>query len=267
MSINIFQALLIGVLYYFADCPWFPNVGYSIFNKPFVLGGLVGIILGDVSTGLAVGIQIQLMTMGLINAGGSMPSDSGLSGTVGAALAIVLAPSLGQEAAITAALGFAVALGMLGTIKYTARMTWCSYFNHLADKAVAKGDLKALNFWNVIVPQICLGLGSVVPCALLCMAAGDATVLGGLTTVLGKISPALGAIGKLLTGVGIALLLATIGDKVTVCVFVIAYIAVKVCSFSTVQIAIIAGLIAYILVFAKGGSVEKADADELPDLE
>lgn len=268
MTVNILQAFLIGLIYYFYDCPWFPNIGYTIFSKPLVIGPLVGLILGDVATGLQVGISIQLIYMGVIVAGGSMPSDTALAGAVGSALAIMLKPTMG-DGAIDAALTMAVALGMVGTMRFVARMTWCSFFNRLAEKAASKGDLKGLSFWNLWMPQICLAILSIVPVAAFVMAMGSEAVLATLNTVFGALMGPLGAIGKLLPCVGIALLLSTIGNKKTIPIYVIGFIFAKCVGLTTIQIAIVAALIAYLMIFV-GGDKKSADAEEaeaLPELE
>jgi len=268
MTVSVFQAFLIGLIYYFYDCPWFPNIGYTIFSKPLVIGPLVGLILGDVATGLQVGVSIQLIYMGVIVAGGSMPSDTALAGTAGSALAILLKPTLG-DTAIDMALTMAVTLGMVGTMRFVARMTWCTFFNHLAEKAAKKGDLKGLSLWNLWVPQLCLAVFSIAPVAILVYVLGDATVLGALNSVLTAVAAPLGAIGKLLPCVGIALLLSTIGNKKTIPVFIIAFIAAKTIGMTTIQIALIAGLAAYLLVFAKEdkGSSRGPSEEPLPELE
>lgn len=263
MTVSILQAALIGLIYYFYDCPWFPNIGYTIFSKPLVIGPLVGLILGDVTTGLQVGVSIQLIYMGVIVAGGSMPSDTALAGTAGAALAILLKPTLGNSA-IDAALAMAVALGTVGTMRFVARMTWCTFFNRLAEKAAKKGDLRGLSLWNLWIPQLTLAIFSIVPVAALVYALGDATVLSGLNNVLAVISKPLFAIGQLLPCVGIALLLSTIGNKKTVPIFVIAFIIAKSVGLSTIEVTIIAGLLAYLYVFVLGGG-KKGNGD-LPDL-
>ena len=231
-----------------------------------VIGPLVGLILGDVATGLQVGISIQLIYMGVIVAGGSMPSDTALAGTAGAALAILLKPTLG-DSAIDAALTMAVTLGMVGTMRFVARMTWCTFFNHLAEKSAKKGDLRGLSFWNLWMPQLALAVFSIVPVAALVYVLGDATVLAGLNTVLTAVSKPLFAIGKLLPCIGIALLLSTIGNKKTIPIYIIAFIVAKAVGLTTIEIAIIAGLAAFLIVFIKGDKSDAGKEEALPEIE
>ena len=69
--------------------------------------------------------------------------------------------------------------------------------------------------------------------------------------------------------IGIALLLSTIGNKKTIPIYVIGFIFAKCVGLTTIQIAIVAALIAYLMIFV-GGDKKSADAEEaeaLPELE
>lgn len=269
MTITIIQALLIGIIYYLSDCPWFPNVGYSIFARPLVVGALVGIVLGDVQTGVQMGISIQLINMGMIVAGGSMPTDMALAGTVGTALGIILRPTMG-DGALAVALSLSVALGLVGSMRFVARMTWNSFFNHAADKAVAKGDLRGLCIWNLVLPQIALAALGIIPVTAFLMAAGNETVLAGLNTVLSMIAGPLKGVGMLLPCLGIGLLLTTIGNKKTLPFFIIAFVLARLLGISIIGMSIIALMVAFLLTFGKDEPEQTAAAtstDQLPDLE
>ena len=63
MSISLFQAFLLGIVYYLGiiGTPWTTVLGSaSLFQKPLVAGTLVGIILGHPTEGVIIGAAIQL---------------------------------------------------------------------------------------------------------------------------------------------------------------------------------------------------------------
>ena len=84
---SIVQAILLGVLYWIGEAN-LPFVGLWTVQRPLVCGWIAGIILGDALTGAMVGASINLVYLGFISAGGSMPADMALAGTLGAAFAI-----------------------------------------------------------------------------------------------------------------------------------------------------------------------------------
>ena len=62
--------------------------GYWMLSRPIFAGPLVGLILGDVQTGLFVGATVELMYMGILPIGGSVPPNAQIAGTISTVFAI-----------------------------------------------------------------------------------------------------------------------------------------------------------------------------------
>ena len=79
------QALLIGLIAGLTvlDGNW---LGEAKFREPVVTGFLVGLALGDVTKGLKVGAELQLLWMGATGIGPTAQLDIGTGGTIGAAV-------------------------------------------------------------------------------------------------------------------------------------------------------------------------------------
>ena len=45
--------------------------GFTMLNRPIVIGPLVGLFLGDLSTGVTVGAALEAVFMGVVNIGGA----------------------------------------------------------------------------------------------------------------------------------------------------------------------------------------------------
>ena len=67
MGISFVQALLCGILYYLAQSTWLMGLGFVTLQRPLVMGLFVGLVMGDVATGVEVGVKIQLIFMGFIS--------------------------------------------------------------------------------------------------------------------------------------------------------------------------------------------------------
>ena len=80
------QAIFIGIVAFigFLEC----GVGNSMIQRPIVMGPLVGLVLGDVQTGLAVGATLELAFMGNVTIGAALPPEITAGGILGTALAI-----------------------------------------------------------------------------------------------------------------------------------------------------------------------------------
>ena len=61
----------------------------AMLSRPVALGAITGAVLGDVSTGLYVGVPLELLWLGAVNLGAALPVHEAL-GTAAAAGAAVL---------------------------------------------------------------------------------------------------------------------------------------------------------------------------------
>ena len=73
------QIILIALFSYLGSIgsPWFFGTtgGFYTLGRPLVAAAIVGLILGDMTTALEVGILIQAMYIGVITPGAVMPFD------------------------------------------------------------------------------------------------------------------------------------------------------------------------------------------------
>ena len=97
------QAILIGLIAAFGkfDC----QLGTLYAFRPIVLCPLVGLVLGDLQSGLAIGASLELLFMGSISIGAYVPPDE----TIGGVLACAFAIQLGQSAEAAIALAMPIA--------------------------------------------------------------------------------------------------------------------------------------------------------------
>ena len=79
MEISIIQAVLCGIVYWLAVGN-LPFVGLWSLQRPLVCGLVTGLILGHPVQGAVIGATINLVYLGFMSAGGSMPADMALAG-------------------------------------------------------------------------------------------------------------------------------------------------------------------------------------------
>ncbi len=171
---GLIQAALVGLGYYLSNSPWLVgNGGFFGLYRPLVAGFFVGLIFGDPVKGAEIGASINLLYIGFISAGGSIPADPSVAGWVGTALA--LAGGLDAGSAIT----LGVAVGLLGTIIFFTRMSVDSVFAHWADARAEKGDIGGVARMNWLPPQVFLFIISFFP-ATIAVYAGAGAVSDGI---------------------------------------------------------------------------------------
>lgn len=247
MQISIFQAILIGILYYItvANSPWLTGLASVSIRQPIVAGTLVGIILGHPTEGVIIGATINTLYLGFISAGGAVASEPGIAGIVGTSLAI--ATNSGPDIAVSLAIPF----GLVGTLLWNTRMTMNSFFVHRLDTLAKKGDLRGMIYIQLVPAQLATLILTGLPVALIVYFGGDA-VENLLSNLVGKPLVMLQAIGGILPALGIALTLRMLSNRKGIMVFfVLGFFAMTYFKLPMLVLAIFACIFAYVYVELK----------------
>ncbi|HCM84693.1 MULTISPECIES: PTS mannose/fructose/sorbose/N-acetylgalactosamine transporter subunit IIC [Enterococcus] len=241
MEINIFQALLIGLIYYLSvnGTPWLTLLGSTVLARPLICGTLVGLVLGDVVQGCVIGAAISLPYLAYISAGGTVPMDPGLAGTLGTALAMAAGTS--PEVAVS----MAVPIGLLGTVIWIAHMTVDISFLHMIDKAADELDSKKIDRIQMFVPQIFLMLISVVPVFIVAYF-GSGAVKSILDALQGKPLHVLEVIGGVLPALGVAMILKSIMTKDTAVFYFLGFVLAVYLELPIIAVSILAFIVAFV---------------------
>lgn len=134
------EALLIGLLAGLAGVDMFN--GLTHFHRPVVVGPLVGLILGDVHTGLLVGGTLELVWM--VPLAGAQSPNVVIGGIIGTAFAILTH----ADAKIAVGIAVPFAIAMQGCI--TLLFTLFSPLMHHCDRLVSRGDWRGIERINYL---------------------------------------------------------------------------------------------------------------------
>ncbi|WP_233242535.1 PTS mannose/fructose/sorbose/N-acetylgalactosamine transporter subunit IIC [Sporanaerobacter acetigenes] len=251
MKISVLQAILIGLIYYLGTSTWLFGVGFYTVYRPLVNGFLVGLVLGDPVQGTIIGATVNLMYLGFISAGASLPGDPCLAGTLGTAIAI----ASGIEA--EAALALAVPVGMLGTIIWFAKMTVNAFFIHKSDKYAEEGNVKGVAFMDVVPSQLFLFIVSFFP--VFFAALYGPTAIKSLLDFLGQnVLHCLIVIGGMMPALGIAMNLKSIFKGDNKAYYFLGFLLTVYLKLDIVAIGLFGAVFAYIHMRLKKGGNEVA---------
>lgn len=241
MEINILQAILIGIIYFLSvnGTPWLTLLGSTVLARPIICGTLVGLVLGDPVQGCIIGSSISLPYLAYISAGGALPMDPGLAGTLGTALA--MASGASPEVAVS----LAVPIGLLGTVIWIAHMTVDISFQHMIDKNAAKGNYKQIERLHMYAPQIFLFIITVIPVFIVTYF-GAGLVTNVLDALEGTPLHALEVIGGVLPALGIAMILKSVMNKETAVFYFLGFILAVYMKLPIIAVSIIGFIIAFI---------------------
>jgi PTS system mannose-specific IIC component len=248
---SVFQAFLCGVVYFLAIGN-LPFVGLWSLQRPLVCGLITGIILGDPLTGAMTGASINLVYLGFISAGGSMPADMALAGILGTAFAI----TGGLDA--KTALSVAVPIGLLGTIVWYGRMTFGSIFVHVADNYIENGEYNKIWRANVLFPQLLTAVITIIPCGLAAYF-GASYISGFIEALSGTALTIFTVIGGMMPALGVAITLQYIFKGEARVFLFLGFILATYSGLDLLPLGVISGLTALIYVQATGN---KSDSEE-----
>ncbi|SEO78206.1 PTS mannose/fructose/sorbose/N-acetylgalactosamine transporter subunit IIC [Propionispora vibrioides] len=250
---SAFDAFLCGLVYFFAIGN-LPFVGLWSLQRPLVCGFIVGIILGDPLKGAMIGATINLVYLGFISAGGSMPADMALAGILGTAFAIT------GNLDATTALSLAVPIGLLGTIVWYGRMTLDPIFVHAADRYIEREEYHKIWRANVLFPQLMCFVMTVIPCGLAAYY-GSAYILNFINLLSGNILTIFKVIGQMMPALGIGITLQYIFKGDARVFFFFGFVLAVYSKLSLLPLGVIAAIIAIIYVqlqpATKGGTLSE----------
>jgi mannose PTS system EIID component len=199
------SAILVAILATMGQW-WFFGPVTKCLVYPLTTGTLVGVFMGDPMTGMLAGANIQLIYLGWISAGGTMPSNTIVAGIFGTALTILA----GADPAMAAT--FAIPLSMLGLLLNQVYMTVNAAWVHQADRMLEKGNIRGVRLMN-FVPSLCMALLLYGLPAFLMVMFGSDWAQAMLAAVPESIINALQVVGGIMPALGIAMLLNYLGKK------------------------------------------------------
>ncbi|WP_055666003.1 PTS mannose/fructose/sorbose/N-acetylgalactosamine transporter subunit IIC [Desnuesiella massiliensis] len=239
----IIKAALVGLLYWITMGRAQYYFSFA-FRKPVVIGVFVGLIFGDVTTGLIYGATIQLMYMGGIEAGGNIPSDQALAACI--AIPAAMINNLNPAAAVAIAVPF----GVLGVLINNLRRTINSFYNTKADSFVEKGEYDKLSTFSFLLPWLTNGVLYFTP-VFIATLYGPSVVQAFIKVIPTWFMNGLASAGGMLPALGFALTLVVIGKRQYIPFFVLGFFFHAIAGFSMLTGAVIALCIALIVSLFK----------------
>jgi mannose/fructose/N-acetylgalactosamine-specific phosphotransferase system component IIC len=177
-----------------------PTLIYA--SRPLIAGTVAGLIIGDLTLGMAVGATLELAALGIYTYGGATIPDYTTGAIVGTALAHAAGGDFSHQLAIGIGLGIPAAL-LLTALDPIGRFL-PTFWIHRADTAAIQGRTRELTIlhWTAFIPWAAV---RAVPTFL-------AVYYSNAVSTVEKDIPAwfsngMGLVGAILPAVGFAMLL------------------------------------------------------------
>ncbi|OTQ71728.1 PTS mannose transporter subunit IIC [Gilliamella apis] len=216
-------------------------IGQNMADRPIVVGSLVGLVLGDLQSGVLMGAALEAVFMGAVNVGGATPLNPSFGTVLGAGFAMLSGG--GVEIAIT----LAIPLALLGGLLETTMSVVLSFFAGRFDKLALEGNDKAivamhygLWFLRYIVFAIVV---------FIAIMSGATPVKLFVENIPEVIMRGLAACGGLIPAIGFAMLLKMLWNNKLSIYYILGFVIVAYIKIPLIALAIIGTVIAVAIAY------------------
>ncbi|MBU5268093.1 PTS N-acetylgalactosamine transporter subunit IIC [Virgibacillus proomii] len=206
-------------------------VGLTHAHRPVVTGLVVGLILGDVTTGLIVGGTLELIWMGMVPLAGAQPPNVVIGGVIGTAFGVIAGQD--PKVAVGVAIPFAVAVQGLITLFFTI----FAPVMHKADQYALDANDKGIERINYLGIAILFMFNALI--AFLPIYFGAEQAAAFVETVPQWIIDGLSIAGGIMPAIGFAMLLRIMIKVEYIMFFIVGFILAAYLELPILAIALI----------------------------
>lgn len=210
-------------------------------HRPLVACTLIGLVLGDVTTGALVGGLLEIIALGWMNIGAAIAPDAALASIISTILVIA-----GKQD-ISVAIGLAIPLATAGQVLTILVRTVTVGFQHAADRAVETGKLSTLTYMH-LGALLLQAMRIAIPALLVAMTVGTNAVQTMLDKIPDVVTGGLGVAGGIIVVVGYAMVINMMQARHLMMFFFVGFVVAAFTDFNLVALGILGAAMAYFYI-------------------
>ena len=210
-------------------------------HRPLIACTVVGLILGDVKTGVILGGTLELIALGWMNIGAAQSPDSALASVIAAILVIVGKQDIQKGIAI------ALPVAAAGQVLTVFARTITVAFQHAADKAAENADFRKIEFLHFSALFI-QALRVAIPSTIVAVFVSAEMVDKMLSLIPDVVTGGLAVAGGFIVVVGYAMVLNMMSVKYLMPFFFLGFVVGGYLNFSLLSFGVVGLVMALIYV-------------------
>ena len=239
MEINLFQIILIFIIACIAGMGSVLDEFQT--HRPLIACTLIGLVLGDLKTGIIIGGTLEMMALGWMNIGAAMAPDAALASVVSTILVIA-----GKQD-VNAGIAIAIPIAAAGQVLTILARTITVFFQHQADRAVETGNLKIIDFCHI--GALCVqALRVSIPAVIVAMFVGTDIVQSMLASIPDFVTGGLRVGGGVVVVVGYAMVINMMEAKHLMPFFFLGFVIAAIANLNLVALGVIGTVAAIIYI-------------------
>ena len=211
------------------------------FHRPLIACTLIGIVLGDMKTGIIIGGTLEMIALGWMNIGAAVAPDAALASIISTILVI----AGGQE--IGAGIALAIPLAAAGQVLTIIVRTVTVAFQHAADRAAEKGNLSALSFIHISA-LLLQAMRIAIPAVIVAISVGTSEVQDLLNAIPAVVTNGLNIAGGMIVVVGYAMVINMMRAGYLMPFFYLGFVTAAFTDFNLVALGVIGVVMALLYI-------------------
>lgn len=187
------------------------------FHRPLIACTLMGLVLGDLTTGVMLGAALEIIALGWMNVGAAMAPDSALASTISSLVVIQ------SNVDITTGIALAVPLAAAGQVLTIFVRTITVFFQHQADNFAKQANFRGIELMHASGMAL-QGLRVAIPTAIVALVNPEA-LQDMLNAIPAEVTNGLRIAGGMITVVGFAMVINMMRSKALMPFFFLGFIA------------------------------------------
>jgi sorbose PTS system EIIC component len=210
-------------------------------HRPLIACTLIGLVLGDIRTGIILGGTLELIALGWMNIGAAQSPDSALASIISTILVII-----GNQS-IAAGIAIALPVAAAGQVLTVFARTITVIFQHAADKYAEKVNLRAIDICHISALVI-QALRVAIPALIVSLFVSPVGVQHMFNSIPTVITGGLQVASGFIVVVGYAMVLNMMEAKYLMSFFYLGFVIAGFTGFNLVSFGIIGTIFAIIYV-------------------
>lgn len=208
-------------------------------HRPLIACTLIGLVLGDVKTGIIIGGTLEMIALGWMNIGAAVAPDAALASIISTILVIAGDQSIG------AGIALAIPLAAAGQVLTILVRTITVGMQHGADSAAKKGNLRVMDSLH-IGSLLLQAMRIAIPALIVALTVGTSTVKNLLEAIPDVVTGGLNVAGGMIVVVGYAMVINMMRAGYLMPFFFLGFVVAAFTEFNLVALGVI-GLVGAIL--------------------
>ncbi|SCK00798.1 PTS system mannose-specific EIIC component [uncultured Clostridium sp.] len=210
-------------------------------HRPLIACTLIGLILGDLTTGIIIGGTLEMMALGWMNIGAAMAPDAALASIISTIIVIAGKQEMG------AGIALAVPLAAAGQVLTIFARTITVFFQHQADKYAEKGDLNGIDMCHLLALVI-QALRVSIPALIVAIFIGTEAVQNMLNAIPQWLSGGLGVAGGFIVVVGYAMVINMMEAKYLMPFLFLGFVVAAFTDFNLIALGVLGTVAAIVYI-------------------